>query len=93
MIVDIKTGDVFCGNTKIHLTKNEILTLNALNKKRLVTLEEIYREVYKVSVKELKEYEKRQLYTMVSRVRIKLKSYLKIISVSGFGYRIEVLNG
>lgn len=90
MIIDLRSGDVILKNKKIHLTKYEILTLNALNKPDLTTMEEIYESVYKAKPNELKEYEKKQIYVTICRLKKKIKEVIEIKSISGYGYRLKI---
>lgn len=90
MIINLKTGDVVVNNKRIHLTKYEVLALSALNKPDLTTLEEIYESVYKAKPNELKEYDKRQIYVLLCRLKKKIKEVIEIKSINGYGYRLKI---
>ena len=93
MILNERTGEIIIKDVKINLTKYEMQTLIAINKKRVVTLEEIYEKVYKAKPKELTDYDKRLVYIIVSRLRKKLAGEIIIHSRHSYGYELEVLNG
>lgn len=90
MIINLRTGDVVVNNKRIHLTKYEVLALSALNKPDLTTLEEIYESVYKAKPNELKEYDKRQIYVLLCRLKKKIKEVIEIKSINGYGYRLKI---
>lgn len=85
MIIDLRTGDVSFENKTIHLTKNEILTLAALNKNTSVPMEEIYEKVYMVRPNIMDEYSKKQIYINICRLRKKLKRFVNIKTINGYG--------
>lgn len=90
MIINLRTGDVVVNDKRIHLTKYEVLALSALNKPDLTTLEEIYESVYKAKPNELKEYDKRQIYVLLCRLKKKIKEVIEIKSINGYGYRLKI---
>ena len=93
MKINRETGEVKIGDTKANLTRYEIRALETLHKPGITTYQELYKNIYGVSVNELEEADRRTIYSIISRIRGKLKGKIKIHRRNQYGYELEVTNG
>ena len=84
------TGEIITTNQTIQLTatENEIFNILAQNENRFVNREEIYEKIERLDYYWDRRASASPLGIHICRIRKKIKPFLKIITKTGFGYKL-----